>query len=289
MASEYLLSLINDVLDMRKIDHNDMKLFEESVNLRAIIENCRDILEAKAAEQEIELDITGLESFQPPQVLASEVHLRQVFMNIVSNAIKYNRYGGKIFILAKVLEQTEETVTCRFSVTDTGIGMSEEFQKQMFDPFTQEHGENRSEFKGTGLGLSIVKRIVEQMGGKIRVESEKDIGTKFSWELTFDIDKDFNETKKEVNLKGIRVLAAEDNSLNSEILEFILADMGIKADFVENGELAVEAFEKSRPGEYSLILMDIIKSTAAGMDAHITKPVNESKLKECMVRLLASR
>ena len=293
MSSEYLLSLINDVLDMRKIDHNDMKLFEESVNLRAIIENCRDILEAKAAEQEIELDITGLESFQPPQVLASEVHLRQVFMNIVSNAIKYNRYGGKIFILAKVLEQTEETVTCRFSVTDTGIGMSEEFQKQMFDPFTQEHGENRSEFKGTGLGLSIVKRIVEQMGGKIRVESEKDIGTKFSWELTFDIDKDFNETKtvpvKEVNLKGIRVLAAEDNSLNSEILEFILADMGIKADFVENGELAVEAFEKSRPGEYSLILMDIIKSTAAGMDAHITKPVNESKLKECMVRLLASR
>lgn len=293
MASEYLLSLINDVLDMRKINHNDMKLFEESVNLRAIIENCRDILEAKAAEQEIELDITGLESFQPPQVLASEVHLRQVFMNIVSNAIKYNRYGGKIFILAKVLEQTEETVTCRFSVTDTGIGMSEEFQKQMFDPFTQEHGENRSEFKGTGLGLSIVKRIVEQMGGKIRVESEKDIGTKFSWGLTFDIDKDFNETKtvpvKEVNLKGIRVLAAEDNSLNSEILEFILADMGIKADFVENGELAVEAFEKSRPGEYSLILMDIIKSTAAGMDAHITKPVNESKLKECMVRLLASR
>lgn len=293
MASEYLLSLINDVLDMRKIDHNDMKLFEESVNLRAIIENCRDILEAKAAEQEIELDITGLESFQPPQLLASEVHLRQVFMNIVSNAIKYNRYGGKIFILAKVLEQTEETVTCRFSVTDTGIGMSEEFQKQMFDPFTQEHGENRSEFKGTGLGLSIVKRIVEQMGGKIRVESEKDIGTKFSWELTFDIDKDFNETKtvpvKEVNLKGIRVLAAEDNSLNSEILEFILADMGIKADFVENGELAVEAFEKSRPVEYSLILMDIIKSTAAGMDAHITKPVNESKLKECMVRLLASR
>ena len=293
MASEYLLSLINDVLDMRKINHNDMKLFEESVNLRAIIENCRDILEAKAAEQEIELDITGLESFQPPQVLASEVHLRQVFMNIVSNAIKYNRYGGKIFILAKVLEQTEETVTCRFSVTDTGIGMSEEFQKQMFDPFTQEHGENRSEFKGTELGLSIVKRIVEQMGGKIRVESEKDIGTKFSWELTFDIDKDFNETKtvpvKEGNLKGIRVLAAEDNSLNSEILEFILADMGIKADFVENGELAVEAFEKSRPGEYSLILMDIIKSTAAGMDAHITKPVNESKLKECMVRLLASR
>ena len=113
MASEYLLSLINDVLDMRRIDHNDMKLFEESVNLRAIIENCRDIMEAKAAEQEIELDITGLESFQPPQVLASEVHLRQVFMNIVSNAIKYNRYGGKIFILRRCWNRRVEKFAWR--------------------------------------------------------------------------------------------------------------------------------------------------------------------------------
>ena len=180
MASEYLLSLINDVLDMRKIDQKDIMLLEESVNLRDVIENCRDILEAKAGEQEITLDTTRMAEFNPPQLMASEVHLRQIFMNIISNAIKYNKYGGKIFIQAIVLEQTEDKVTCRFSVTDTGIGMSEDFQKQMFEPFTQEHGENRSEFKGTGLGLSIVKRIIEEMGGEIRVESELDIGTKFS-------------------------------------------------------------------------------------------------------------
>lgn len=333
MASEYLLSLINDVLDMRKIDQKDIMLLEKSVNLRDVIENCRDILEAKAGEQEITLDTTGMAEFNPPQLMASEVHLRQIFMNIISNAIKYNKYGGKIFIQAIVLEQTEDKVTCRFSVTDTGIGMSEDFQKQMFEPFTQEHGENRSEFKGTGLGLSIVKRIIEEMGGEIRVESELDIGTKFSWDLTFPIDKAINERAENipdriVTLRGIRVLAAEDNSLNSEILKFILEDMGINVNLVENGELAVKAFQESRPGEYAMILMDImmpvmdgyeasriirnmkrpdaakipiialtanafaediVRSSEAGMDAHITKPIDENKLKECMLRLLASR
>lgn len=333
MASEYLLALINDVLDMRKIDQKDIMLLEESVNLRDVIENCRDILEAKAGEQEITLDTTGMAEFNPPQLMASEVHLRQIFMNIISNAIKYNKYGGKIFIQAIVLEQTEDKVTCRFSVTDTGIGMSEDFQKQMFEPFTQEHGENRSEFKGTGLGLSIVKRIIEEMGGEIRVESELDIGTKFSWDLTFPIDKAINERTENipdriVTLRGIRVLAAEDNSLNSEILKFILEDMGINVNLVENGELAVKAFEESRPGEYAMILMDImmpvmdgyeasgiirnmkrpdaakipiialtanafaediVRSSEAGMDAYITKPIDENKLKECMLRLLASR
>ena len=333
MASEYLLALINDVLDMRKIDQKDIMLLEESVNLRDVIENCRDILEAKAGEQEITLDTTGMAEFNPPQLMASEVHLRQIFMNIISNAIKYNKYGGKIFIQAIVLEQTEDKVTCRFSVTDTGIGMSEDFQKQMFEPFTQEHGENRSEFKGTGLGLSIVKRIIEEMGGEIRVESELDIGTKFSWDLTFPIDKAINERAENipdriVTLRGIRVLAAEDNSLNSEILKFILEDMGINVNLVENGELAVKAFQESRPGEYAMILMDImmpvmdgyeasriirnmkrpdaakipiialtanafaediVRSSEAGMDAHITKPIDENKLKECMLRLLASR
>ena len=272
MASEYLLSLINDVLDMRKIDQKDIMLLEESVNLRDVIENCRDILEAKAGEQEITLDTTGMAEFNPPQLMASEVHLRQIFMNIISNAIKYNKYGGKIFIQAIVLEQTEDKVTCRFSVTDTGIGMSEDFQKQMFEPFTQEHGENRSEFKGTGLGLSIVKRIIEEMGGEIRVESELDIGTKFSWDLTFPIDKAINERSENipdriVTLRGIRVLAAEDNSLNSEILKFILEDMGINVNLVENGELAVKAFEESRPGEYAMILMDIMMPVMDGYEA----------------------
>lgn len=333
MASEYLLSLINDILDMRKMDQNEIMLFEESVNIRDVIENCKDILEAKAGEQDIELNLDGLKEFYPPRVMTSEVHLNQIFMNVIGNAIKYNKYGGKVYVSAVVLDQNADTVACRFSVTDTGIGMSGDFQQQMFDPFTQEHGENRSEFKGTGLGLSIVKRIVEQMGGKILVESEKDIGTKFSWDLTFAIDKDYDENKKiipekKVSLNGIHVLAAEDNSLNSEILKFLLEDMGMKVELVENGQRAVDVFRESRPGEYDLILMDIMmpvmngyeacqkirsmdrpdaskipiialtanafaediaRSAEAGMDAHITKPINENKLKECMLRLLASR
>ena len=332
MASEYLLSLINDILDMRKLDHEDIMLFEESVNLRDVIENCRDILEAKAGEHAIELE-TGLNGFDPPQVLTSEVHLRQIFMNIISNAIKYNKYGGKIFVSAVEMERTSDTVTCRFAVTDTGIGMSRDFQEHMFEPFTQEHGESRSEFKGTGLGLSIVKKTIEQMGGEIRVESELDIGTKFQWDLTFSIDKKYSENRattidRKPQLKGIHVLAAEDNSLNSEILQFMLEEMGIRVRIVGNGKLALEAFRDSGQGEYDLILMDIMmpemdgyeatrmirkmdrpdaakipiialtanafaediaKSTEAGMDAHITKPINESKLRETMLRLLGSR
>ena len=333
MASEYLLSLINDILDMRKMDQNEIMLFEESVNIREVIENCRDILESKAREQDIELNLDGLKEFHPPQVLTSEVHLNQIFMNVISNAIKYNKYGGKVYVSAVVLDQNEDMVACRFSVTDTGIGMSRDFQEQMFDPFTQEHGENRSEFKGTGLGLSIVKKIIEQMGGKIMVESEKDIGTKFSWDLTFSMDKDYDENKKiipekQISLSGIHVLAAEDNSLNSEIIKFMLEDMGMKVELVENGQRAVDVFRESRQDEYDLILMDIMmpvmngyeacqkirsmnrpdaskipiialtanafaediaKSAEAGMDAHITKPINENKLKECMLKLLASR
>ena len=333
MASEYLLSLINDILDMRKIDQEEIKLFEESVDLRELIRNCMEILEARAGEMAIELDTSGLDGFEPPQVLTSEVHLRQVFMNIISNAIKYNKCGGKVFISASEMDRSEDTVTCRFSVEDTGIGMSEEFQRQMFDPFTQEHGGCRSEFKGTGLGLSIVKRIIEQMGSQIHVESTKDTGTKFTWELTFPVDKEYDANRKmipaeKLDLHGLRVLAAEDNHLNSEILQFMLEDMGMQLHLVENGQKAVEEFEKSRPGEYSLILMDIMmpvldgyeasrkirsmkrpdaakipiialtanafaediaKSIAAGMDAHITKPVNEEKLKECILRLLTSR
>ena len=332
MASEYLLSLINDILDMRKLEQEDIKLFEESVNLREVIENCKDILEAKAGERAVELEI-GLNGFEPPQILTSEVHLRQIFMNIISNAIKYNKYGGKIFVSAVELERTSDTVTCRFAVTDTGIGMSKAFQEHMFDPFTQEHGEGRSEFKGTGLGLSIVKKTIEQMGGEIQVESELDIGTKFQWNLTFSIDKKYNENRgttinRKTQLKGIHVLAAEDNSLNSEILQFMLEEMEIRVQIVKNGKLAVEAFRDSAQGEYDLILMDIMmpemdgyeatriirkmdrpdaakipiialtanafaedmaKSAAVGMDAHITKPINESKLREGMLRLLASR
>ena len=329
-ASEYLLSLINEVLDMSKLDSGEMVFAEQSVYLREVLEECRDILETKAAEYGITFMTPGLDEFYPPRVFTSELHLRQVVMNIVSNAIKYNKPNGKIVATAEVTGQTEDEVTCRFCVEDTGIGMSGEFQRQMFEPFSQEHGKHRSEFKGTGLGLSIVKKIIDKMDGEIHVESEQDVGTKFTWMLTFRIDKEYEKPKSEIAVdesvfEGKNVLAAEDNSLNAEILTFVLKEKGVNVTLVENGKLAVRAFEKSEPGYYDWILMDImmpemdgyeasetirkmdredakavpiialtanafaedvIKSTKAGMDAHITKPIDMDKLKECMIKLL---
>ena len=189
MASEYLLALINDVLDMSKLDSGEMYFAEESVYLREMLENCRDIMETRAAEHGIELETPGLENFNPSRVLTSELHIRQIAMNIISNAIKYNKPNGKIIATPEVVNQTEDYVTCRFMVKDTGIGMSDDFQKNMFDPFSQEYGKDRSEFRGTELELSIVKRIVDQMGGEIRVESKKGVGTTFTWTLTFKTDK----------------------------------------------------------------------------------------------------
>lgn len=272
VASEYLLSLINDVLDMSKLDSGEMYFAEESVYLREMLENCRDIMETRAAEHGIELETPGLENFNQPRVLTSELHIRQIAMNIISNAIKYNKPNGKIIATAEVVNQTEDYVTCRFMVKDTGIGMSDDFQKNMFDPFSQEYGKDRSEFRGTELELSIVKRIVDQMGGEIRVESKKGVGTTFTWTLTFKTDKEYWEEKVAANqqdfsLAGKKILAAEDNTLNAEILIFLLDDMGADTVLVENGKQVVEAFKESDWDEYDCILMDVMMPIMDGYTA----------------------
>lgn len=272
VASEYLLSLINDVLDMSKLDSGEMYFAEESVYLREMLENCRDIMETRAAEHGIELETPGLENFNPTRVLTSELHIRQIAMNIISNAIKYNKPNGKIIATAEVVNQTEDYVTCRFMVKDTGIGMSDDFQKNMFDPFSQEYGKDRSEFRGTELELSIVKRIVDQMGGEIRVESKKGVGTTFTWTLTFKTDKEYREEKVAANqqdfsLAGKKILAAEDNTLNAEILIFLLDDMGADTVLVENGKQVVEAFKESDWDEYDCILMDVMMPIMDGYTA----------------------
>ncbi len=273
MASEYLLSLINDVLNMSKLESGQVYLVKESVYLREIIDNCKDILEARASEQGIRLDTSGLECFDPPRVFTSPLHLRQIFMNIIGNAIKYNKPGGRVEVTARILKQTEKTVACEFKVEDTGIGMSEEFQKHAFEAFSQENQDKHGELKGTGLGLSIVKKLVDTMGGNIRIESQLDRGTKFIWVLTFEIDTDYQERSEETtavqmkNLRGLRVLAAEDNTLNAEILQFMLEDAGMEAVIAENGRQAVEAYKASEEGSFDFILMDIMMPEMNGYEA----------------------
>ncbi len=328
-ASEYLLSLINDVLDMSKLEAKEIRLTQESTDLVELIRNCEDILEARAAENGIVIDSTQIEEFHPPQVLASTMHLRQIFMNIVGNAVKYNKPNGRITVSAKILSQDADTVTCEFAVADTGIGMSENFQKHMFEQFTQEEETARSEYNGTGLGLAIVKQIIDQMQGTIEVKSKKNEGSTFIWTLTFPIDREGKteptkeKTIGEVDLHGKQILVAEDNQLNAEIVSFLLEDWGAQVTLAENGKQAVEIFGKSEENTFSYILMDILmpvmdghaasrairamnrsdaktvpiialsanafaedveKSREAGMNCHITKPLDAEKLKKVLAK-----
>lgn len=176
-AAEYLLSLINDVLDMSKMETTKGLEMEDSVDLCAVIGECSDLLRVKGAEKHVSVVMEEAEAFAPPRVFAPERELRKLFMNLLGNAVKYSRANQSVEMTAHVLEQTDKTVTCEFSIRDHGIGMSKEFQKKMFEPFSQEHGGARSEYIGTGLGLSIAKRIIDCMGGRIQIESEQNKGT----------------------------------------------------------------------------------------------------------------
>ncbi len=273
MASDYLLSLINDVLNMSKLESGKVYLVRESIYLREVIDNCKDILEARANEQGVCLDDSSLDYFNPPRVFTSPLHLRQIFMNIIGNAIKYNKPGGRVDVAAKILLQTETAVTCEFQVKDTGIGMSEDFQRHAFEAFSQENQDKHGELKGTGLGLSIVKKLVDAMDGKIYIESQLGKGSTFIWILTFDIDTEYKEQEEESsvisieNLCGRRILAAEDNELNAEILQFMLEDKGMEVVLAENGRQAVEVFKDSEEGSFDFILMDIMMPEMNGYEA----------------------
>ena len=334
MASEYLLALINDVLNMSKLESGKVQLTRESVYLREIVTNCRDMLVARADELGVTFDSSGIEDFTPPRVLASPLHLRQVIINIIGNAIKYNKPNGRVYISANVLSSTAQTITCELIIADTGIGMSEEFQRHAFEAFSQENRDAHGELKGTGLGLSIVKKLVDTMGGSIRIESKLGVGSKFIWLQTFDLDKDYKEPVKEedteqsIDLHGKKALAAEDNALNAEILQFMLEDVGIETVMASNGREALDAFSASRPGDFDFILMDIMmpemngyeaarairklprddarsipiialtanayaedkqKALDAGMNDHVTKPIDLKQLLKVMAKCCTKR
>ena len=270
-ASSYLLSILNDVLDMRKLEAGGGNWKTEPAFLPDILGSCVDMLTYQADAQHVQLVTDELGDFRPPMVLTSPQYLRRVFMNLISNALKYNREYGRVYLNAQVTDRTEETLTCRFTVTDTGIGMGEDFQSTLFQPFVQEREDSRGEFRGTGLGLSIVKSIVDRMGGTIRIDSKKNQGTSVEVVLTFPLAKE--EGLKSENgdlepiLSGKHVLAAEDNELNAEILQLQLTQMGAQVTMVNNGKKLVEAFEKSGPNTFDLILTDLMMPELDGYAA----------------------
>ena len=329
-ASRLLLEMLNDVLDMSKLESGEVVLEEIPLNLSNIFEEVLAVIEQMAAERNIrimweEKEITHW------NLIGSPSHVKRILMNILSNAVKYNKDNGDIYISCREIasEQPEMTMI-EFVCRDTGIGMTEVFQKQIFEPFAQADTGSRTKYAGTGLGMPIAKKLVEIMGGTISFESKEGIGTMFMIRIPFKIDPNADEHKvqKDIpdkSIKGLHILLAEDNELNMEIAEFMLRNEGTEVTRAWNGQEAVEIFEKSKSGQFDVILMDImmpvmngyeatkrirsmdredakvipiiamtanafaedrLKAKDAGMDEHIAKPVDVKRLVKVIYELL---
>ena len=329
-ASNLLLELVNDVLDMSKLESGEVVLEEVPFNLIKISEEVLVVIEQIAAEQNIRI-VWEKKEIIYRDLIGSPGYVKRVMMNILSNAVKYNRENGHIYLSCmEIPSEQPGMTTMEFICRDTGIGMTEEFQKHIFEPFAQEYTGSRTKFVGTGLGMAIARKLVEKMGGTITFESEKGVGTTFVIRVPFKIDPDADkrEEQKEVSeksIKGLHILLAEDNELNMEIAEFMLQNEGADVTKAWNGQEAVELFRKSEPGEFDVILMDImmpvmngyeaaktirslnredaktipiiamtanaftedrIKAKEAGMDEHVAKPVDMELLIKVIHRLV---
>ena len=273
VSSEHLLSLINDVLNMSKLESGHMEPEHVPFDLDDVMKDVRALTEAQVAKTSIAYTCNKT-SFAHAKLIGSPLHLRQILLNLFSNAAKYNKENGTIKTYAEEIACDENTATFRFTIRDTGIGMSENFvNNELFEPFTQEKQGARTQYEGTGLGMSIVKELIEKMNGAITVESVLGEGSAFTVTLPFEIDKHpsaqaaANGAADETALHGLKVLLAEDNELNMEIAEFFLEDMGAETMQAWNGKEAVEAFRNSAPGEIGVILMDIMMPVMDGLEA----------------------
>ena len=271
-TSHLLLELINEVLDMSKLESDEVVLEEIPFNLNSISEEILGVIEHMAAEQNIRI-IWEKKEVTHWNLIGSPVHVKRILMNILSNAVKYNKENGYVYISCREIPSKQTAMTTlEFVCRDTGIGMAEAFQKRIFEPFAQEHAGSRTKFAGTGLGMPITKKLVEKMGGTISFESKEGTGTTFVIRIPFQIDadmKDRNETeeKTETSIQGLHVLLTEDNELNMEIAEFVLQNEGAVVTKAWNGQKAVDIFRKNRPGEFDVILMDIMMPVMNGYEA----------------------
>ena len=271
-ASHLLLELINEVLDMSKLESDEVILEEIPFNLNSISEEILGVIEQMAAEQNIRI-LWEEKEVTHWNLIGSPVHVKRILMNILSNAVKYNKENGYVYISCREIPSKQTAMTTlEFVCRDTGIGMTEAFQKRIFEPFAQEHAGSRTKFAGTGLGMPITKKLVEKMGGTISFESKEGTGTTFVIRIPFRIDTDRKdrteaEEKTETSIQGLHVLLTEDNELNMEIAEFVLQNEGAVVTKAWNGQKAVDIFRKNRPGEFDVILMDIMMPVMNGYEA----------------------
>ena len=271
-ASNLLLELVNDVLDMSKLESGEIVLEEIPFNLSSIYREVFVVIEQVAAEQNLQI-VWEKKEITHRDLIGSPRYVKRVMMNILSNAMKYNRENGHIYISCiEIPSEQPEMTTMEFVCQDTGIGMTEEFQKCVFEPFAQEHTGSRTKFAGTGLGMSIAKNLIEKMGGSISFESEERVGTTFVIRVPFKINLEADKRVErgdvsEKSIKGLHILLVEDNELNMEIAEFVLQNGGADVTKAWNGKEAVELFRKSEPGGFDAILMDIMMPVMNGYEA----------------------
>ena len=315
MSSEHLLKLINDVLDMARIENGKITLEEKPINLRETINKIVEMESVNANMNQLDLDVT-FKDLENEFVIADEFRLSQIFLNIVGNSLKYTKAGGKIHITISELPSKDAgTAAYEFIIEDTGIGMKQEFISHIFEMFSRERNMTDTGIQGTGLGMAIVKNLVDLMGGTINIESQVDKGTKVTFHFNFKIQNKQQikqitgpvKKKSKINLKNKRVLLVEDNELNREIARDILEDEGLIVDEAVNGAVAISQVQKSENSPYDFILMDvqmpymdgyeatrlirkmknknlanlpIIAMTANGMNAHLSKPIHRDVLFE---------
>ena len=334
VAANHLLSLINDVLQMSKLEDGSVVLTHEFISLVELTQDIVSIIVNRAVESGLVWDYEKGKSHIPyPYIYGSPVHLRQIFLNIYGNCIKYNRPGGKITTIVDTLDEHDGICTYRWTISDTGVGMSKEFLNRIFEPFAQEKSDARSAYQGTGLGMAIVKSLLDQMGGTIDITSEVGVGSTFVITIPFEIAppparQPQMADEPESDISGVHLLLAEDNDLNAEIAQVLLEDKGAQVTVVTDGEQALNLFQRDPAGTFDAILMDVMmpvmdglaatrsilaldrpdaqtipiiamtanafeedanRCIAAGMNAHLAKPLDVKKMTATIARFCKAR
>ena len=272
VAANHLVSLINDILDMSKLSSGKYEISHEPFVMSNIMDEVLTIANTRAESIGIKLiDENAGDTFEYPSTYGSPLHISRILLNIIGNAIKYNKENGSVSLRLDHEQLSDEKIKYTFTISDTGIGMSEEYIKTLFEPFSQEHIDARSVYDGSGLGMAITKALIEKMDGKIDVQSKEGEGSTFVVSMIFDIapaeKSSENTSSGEEDLNGFRVLLAEDNDLNIDIARSLLEDYGAAVDVAENGKLALDKFSANPAGTYDVILMDCMMPVMDGFEA----------------------
>lgn len=271
-VTNHLLSLINDVLDMSKAESGKIELAHEPFNLNELIKNCSDIIKGRLIQRDLTYN-ENLDEIKYPHLYGSPIHLRQIILNVLGNAVKYTNDGGTIdLIVSDSLSKDNNIANVKMIFKDNGIGMSEDYLKHIFEPFTRADNTVHSEIRGTGLGMAITKKLVDLMNGEISVESKLDVGSTFTITIPLEIDLEAKESSTTIansdnNIEGMKILLVEDNELNREIAKTLLEDK--KAVIIEcnDGQEAIDTFKNNKAGTFDLILMDVQMPIKTGIEA----------------------